>query len=220
MGVKKYLICSACGKKLNMSRENFKRIKDKETGKEVYNTICRHCEQQQKNDLLSKEWKDGKLLCHICGEYKDQSEFQQHKYYAYRNHKEKRCRACKQKQNKEARTKYSDETKLLKVLQERWFGARDRANNKGVPFTITKEDLLKIWKQQEGLCNISKIPMTYDLDNGRVFTNVSLDQKNPGQGYTINNIQLVCSAVNQLKSNWDMNTVLYICKQVLNNYDN
>ena len=60
--------------------------------------------------------------------------------------------------------------------------------------------------------------MTYELDNGRVFTNVSIDQKNPGQGYTKENIQLVCSAVNQLKSNWDMDTVIYICKQIVNNY--
>ena len=107
---------------------------------------------------------------------------------------------------------------LYKILQERWLGAKDRASNKGIPFTITKEDLLELWEQQNGLCNISKIPMTYELDNGRVFTNVSVDQKNPGQGYTKENIQLVCSAVNQLKSNWDMDTVVYICKQIVNNY--
>ena len=218
MGKQKYAICPICGRELPLNRENFKRIKDKSTGKEKYNSICRKCEQQQKEEEQSKEWKDGKLLCHICGEYKDPSEFQNHAYYAYRNNKDKRCRNCKQEQNKEARSNYSEETKLYKVLQERWFGARDRAANKGIPFTITKEDLLELWEQQNGLCNISKIPMTYELDNGRVFTNVSVDQKNPGQGYTKENIQLVCSAVNQLKSNWDMDTVLYICKQIVNNY--
>lgn len=219
MGKQKYALCPICGRELPLNRENFKRIKDKSTGKEKYNSICRECEQQQKEEH-SKEWKDGKLLCHICGEYKDSSEFQNHKYYAYRNNKDKRCRKCKQEQNKEARSNYSEETKLYKVLQERWFGARDRAANKGIPFTITKEDLLELWKQQQGLCNISKIPMTYELDNGRVFTNVSVDQKNPGQGYTKENIQLVCSAVNQLKSNWDMDTVIYVCKQIINNYEN
>lgn len=61
--------------------------------------------------------------------------------------------------------------------------------------------------------------MTYELDNGRVYTNVSLDQKIPGIGYTKNNIQLVCSAVNQLKSNWDMDVVKYICQQIVNNYE-
>ena len=218
MGKQKYAICPICKRELPLNRENFKRIKDKSTGKEKYNSICRKCEQQQKKQEQSEEWKDGKLLCHICGEYKYPSEFQNHAHYVYRNNKDKRCRKCKQEQNKEVRSNYSEETKLYKVLQERWFGARDRATNKGIPFTITKEDLLELWEQQNGLCNISKIPMTYELDNGRVFTNVSVDQKNPGQGYTKENIQLVCSAVNQLKSNWDMSTVIYICKQIVNNY--
>lgn len=220
MSKAKYVICPICGRELKLHRDNFKRSINKITGKDEYHTICRNCEEKQKQEELSKEWKGGKLLCHICGEYKDPSEFQKHTYYKYRNHKEKRCRKCKIEQNKKARQQYSDETKLYKVLRERWLGARDRANNKKIPFTITKEDLLELWEQQNGLCNISKIPMTCELDNGRVFTNVSLDQKNPGQGYTKDNIQLVCSAVNQLKSNWDMDTVLYICKQVVNNYGN
>lgn len=217
MGKQKYAICPICGRELLLNRENFKRIKDKSTGKENYNSICRECEQQQKEE---KEWKDGKLLCHICGEYKDLSEFHNHTYYAYRNNKDKRCCKCKWEQIKKDRSNYSEEIKLYKVLQDRWFAARDRADNKGIPFTITKEDLLELWKQQHGLCNISKIPMTYELDNGRIFTNVSVDQKNPGQGYTKENIQLVCSAVNQLKSNWDMDTVIYVCKQIINNYEN
>lgn len=220
MSKQKFIICPICGRELPLNREYFKRIKDKHTGKETYNTICRQCEQVQKQQEHDNEWKDGKLLCHICGEYKDPSEFQNHTYYSYRDNKDKRCRKCKQVQMKEARGQYSEDTKLYKVLQERWLAARDRASNKGIPFTITKKDILELWKQQNGLCNISKIPMTYELDNGRVFTNVSVDQKNPGQGYTKENVQLVCSAVNQLKSNWNMDTVIYICKQIVNNYAN
>ena len=219
MSKKKYAICSICKKELPLNRENFKRIKNKTTGKEQYCEICRECEQNLKNEEHNKEWKSGKLLCHICGEYKDPSEFQNHHYYAYRNNKDKRCGKCKQIQNKEARNNYSNETKLYKVLQERWFAAKERASNKGIPFTISKEDLLDLWNLQNGLCSISKIPMTYELDNGRVFTNVSVDQINPGQGYTKDNIQLICSAVNQLKSNWDMDTVFYICKQITLNYE-
>lgn len=39
--------------------------------------------------------------------------------------------------------------------------------------------------------------MTFDLYQGRTFTNVSIDQINPHLGYTKENIQLVCMAVNQ-----------------------
>ena len=78
MSKKKYAICSICKKELPLNRENFKRIKNKITGKEQYSEICRNCEQDLKNEEYSKEWESGKLLCHICGEYKDPIEFSQH----------------------------------------------------------------------------------------------------------------------------------------------
>ena len=59
--------------------------------------------------------------------------------------------------------------------------------------------------------------MTYEIDEGRVYTNLSIDQIVQGKGYTKDNVQLVCMAVNQLKSDWDMDTVLYICKMIINN---
>lgn len=43
--------------------------------------------------------------------------------------------------------------------------------------------------------------MTFYLDNGRTFTNISIDRITPNLGYTKENIQLVCMAVNQMKSN-------------------
>lgn len=212
--MKRHITCTHCGKTLPAIRKNFKR--EIKNGKEQFSNICKDCYEIVK---IENEWKDGKLLCHICGEYKDIDEFQIHKHYDYRQHREKRCRKCKQLQNKYARAQYNDDKKLYKVLQERWFAARDRSKIKNIPFTISKEDLIELWDSQRGLCNISKIPMTYELDNGRVYTNVSLDQKIPGIGYTKNNIQLVCSAVNQLKSNWDMDVVKYICQQIVNNYE-
>ena len=66
--------------------------------------------------------------------------------YNIRNGRDKRCPKCKIEQNKKARQQYSKETKLYKILQERWLGAKDRAFNKGIPFTITKEDLLELWE--------------------------------------------------------------------------
>ena len=61
--------------------------------------------------------------------------------------------------------------------------------------------------------------MTYEMDAGRVYTNISIDQIEQGKGYTEDNVQLVCMAVNQLKSDWDMDTVKYICKMIVNNYN-
>jgi hypothetical protein len=39
----------------------------------------------------------------------------------------------------------------------------------------------------------------------------------PSKGYTIDNIQLVCMAVNQLKSDLDMDTILILCSAIVDN---
>lgn len=213
-------VCEKCGRELPRTTKYFKKYAYKTEDGKNWHTICKECEHQIE---VETEWKDGKLLCHICGRYLDPTEFHSTgvngaKYYV-RGGKDKRCRECKTKQNKEARTRYNEEETLLKVLQARYLNAKDRAEKKGIPFTITKEYLLELWNKQKGLCAISKIPMTATLDKGRVYTNVSIDQIIPSKGYTESNIQLVCMAVNQFKSDLNMEQVLYVCKQILDNYE-
>ena len=217
MGRQKYQVCDCCGKELPKNINYFKKYSHKTAEGLNFHTTCRDCELKQKYD---EEWKDGKLKCHICNQYFDPNIFHiaGGSKYNIRDNRDTRCPNCKIQQNKLARSNYTNDTKLNKVLQARWFGAKDRASLKNIPFTITKEDLLSIWEKQQGLCAISKIPMTYELDSWRVFSNVSIDQKIPGKGYTIDNVQLVCMAVNQLKSDFEMDTILYICKQIVNNY--
>ena len=216
MGVQKYTICPHCGRELKRNRENFKRSKNKETGKEEYHIICRDCEAKIEHD---KHWDGDKLRCLVCGRSLDPSEFDSHTEYTIRGYRDGRCKECKRKQNQEVRKNYDDKKRLYKTIQARVLNASERAKRKGIPCTITKEFILDLWNKQNGLCAISKIPMTYEMDSGRIYTNVSIDQIEQGKGYTEDNVQLVCMAVNQLKSDWDMNTVKYICKMIINNYN-
>lgn len=124
--------CDVCGRLLDKNISNFRKYSRKTNGLN-FHTTCRDCEDRIK---LNTEWKDGKLLCHICGEYKEPSEF---------------------------------------------------------------------------------TDMTYELGEGRIYTNVSIDQIMPSKGYTIDNIQLVCMAVNQLKSDLDMDTILILCSAIVDN---
>lgn len=217
MGIKKFKKCSHCEKELPANKNYFKRIKNKETSKEELSNVCRECENKL---LLEENWKDGKLKCFICGEYLDEDNFSHSENYEYRNHKDKRCTKCKTLQNKLARSKYSDDQKLEKTLRNRLDGAKRRAIKKNIPFDLDLEFIRKLWDEQRGLCKVSKLPMTYTLDSGRTFSNVSIDQINPSLGYTRDNIQLVCMSINQLKSDFDMNTVLLICSNVVKNYEN
>lgn len=207
--------CDVCGRLLDKNISNFRKYSRKTNGLNFY-TTCRDCEDRIK---LNTEWKDGKLLCHICGEYKEPSEFTYAgaDKYTLRQNKECRCNSCKLEQRKAAIATYDDDVKLEKVLQARWLAAKSRAIDKSIPFTITKEDLLTVWKAQNGKCVISGLDMTYELGEGRIYTNVSIDQILPSKGYTIDNIQLVCMAVNQLKSDLDMDTILILCSAIVDN---
>lgn len=207
--------CDVCGRLLDKNISNFRKYSRKTNGLN-FHTTCRDCEDRIK---LNTEWKDGKLLCHICGEYKEPSEFTYAgaNKYTLRQNKECRCNSCKLEQRKAAIATYDNDVKLEKVLQARWLTAKSRAIDKSIPFTITKEDLLTVWKAQNGKCAISGLDMTYELGEGRIYTNVSIDQIMPSKGYTIDNIQLVCMAVNQLKSDLDMDTILILCSAIVDN---
>lgn len=212
-GFKLKLVCDTCGCEYDKDIKYFKKYsyKSPETG-HSFHTTCRKCEEKQ---AIEKEYKDGKLLCHICGEYLDPEKFDLTDHYPLRNNMDSRCHQCKVKQNKKARTAYSDDKRLIKVLQSRYLSARNRASKKNITFSITEQYLKYLWDKQNGLCAISGIPMTYELDKGRIYTNVSIDQIEPGMGYVEGNVQLICMGVNQMKSDWSMETLLYMCKSII-----
>lgn len=102
----------------------------------------------------------------------------------------------------------------------RFLCARERALRNGLEFNITKQYLKDLWDKQNGLCAITNIPMTYKHCNGRTLTNVSVDQINPHKGYVIGNVQLVCMAVNQMKSDLSMEELYMFCEAIIKNKKN
>jgi hypothetical protein len=77
--------------------------------------------------------------------------------------------------------------------------------------------LHELWNKQNGICALSGIPMTYCFDSGRVPTNVSVDRIDSTLGYIRGNTQLVCMAVNQMKSDLTIEQLKYFCKSILEN---
>jgi hypothetical protein len=74
-----------------------------------------------------------------------------------------------------------------------------------------------LWIHQSGICALSGIPMTFYFDSGRVPTNISVDRIDPKQGYIKGNLQLVCMAVNQMKSDLTIEQLKYFCRSILQN---
>lgn len=104
---------------------------------------------------------------------------------------------------------------LNRLLYERFHGLKDRARKKDIQCNIDLQYLHELWNTQKGLCALSGIPMTYYFDSGRVPTNVSVDRINSNLGYIKGNLQLVCMAVNQMKSDLTIEQLKYFCKSIL-----
>ena len=72
--------------------------------------------------------------------------------------------------------------------------ARRRASS----FDLTVDQMLPRFEQ--GLCEATGIP--FEMTGARNPFSPSLDQKVPGAGYTIENVQVVCLIYNQMKSDF------------------
>ena len=67
-------------------------------------------------------------------------------------------------------------------------------------FQIDANQLIKLYNKQKGRCALSGEKMTHTKDGtGYHYKNISIDRINPKRGYIIENIQLVCYAINMMK---------------------
>jgi hypothetical protein len=95
-----------------------------------------------------------------------------------------------------------------------------RLNEKGRRFTLTLEELLKLHEAQNGMCALTGIPMTCELVPGkRSLTNASIDRKQPGGAYTIDNIQLVCAGINRWRGEIPLDEFVRWCRKVVETHE-
>ena len=126
--------------------------------------------------------------CRVCGEVKLLSEF-----YGKRND----CKDCTKKAVVKNRIGYVP-------LHERSIRSRlknlcTKAKLRTKEFSLTPDDLCVVWDQQEGRCAYTKLPL---LATANQFNTVSLDRVDSSKGYVVNNIQLVCAAINKMKQEY------------------
>lgn len=77
-----------------------------------------------------------------------------------------------------------------------------RSRNSGVPFAVTKAWIAE--RIESGFCEATGLP--FDLAPSETTFNPwapSLDQREPGKGYTLENTQVVCNIHNACKNEWD-----------------
>jgi len=205
-------LCKQCNTKKPATTKFFGKHNSTKDG---FRNECKEC----RNQKLVHHWNEDKtkLRCTKCSEYKNPTEFDVNSDKPHRDCKDTRCKKCKAKAANNRRTQRSRTDQFHRVFVERFQGMRDRAKVHDIPMELSIEDLKKLYEKQEHKCAISGIEMTTILGKGRIPTNISIDQINPGKGYTAENTQLVCMAVNQMKSDLTIEELLVFCKAILEN---
>lgn len=169
---------------------------------------------------IEEQIKDDKLLCYKCLQYKPVDEFDDNPTNWFRLCKDRRCKECKHEQYRKRLIQNRQKSDVHDVLRQRFYGARDRSRRKNMEFDITLDYLIYLWNKQQGKCALSGIKMTTVLYDGRIPTNVSLDRIDTKKGYTMDNVQLVCMACNQMKNDLSMDELYSFCKNIVSVYEN
>jgi len=82
---------------------------------------------------------------------------------------------------------------------------------------VTHELLMRRWREQDGKCAITGIPMTHIQGQGKgVYTNVTIDRIDNAIGYTESNVRLVCKAANWMKSVMSDEEMMVWASRILN----
>ena len=74
---------------------------------------------------------------------------------------------------------------------------RYKSSNSNRSITVTLDDLLNLYHEQNGCCAISKLKMVHKHNNLR---SISIDRIDNSIGYVFGNVQLVCKWINLAKS--------------------
>lgn len=93
--------------------------------------------------------------------------------------------------------------------------AKLRARKNKLTYDIDARYLASLLQNQNGLCALTRVQLTFAKGVGHIPTNASIDRIDPNKGYTKDNVQLVACQVNTMKSNLDIRELAHWCRSVL-----
>ena len=135
----------------------------------------------------------------ICKDCQQQKELTAFYYNKKKDLYETSCKVCRAKRKRLYISSSPKEYIKNLVHQSK---NRSRA---GLFFSITPDEVYEIYQKQKGKCAISNITMSYvkdgkgDLINN--YKNISIDRIDNAKPYSIENVQLICVALNFWKRN-------------------
>lgn len=105
---------------------------------------------------------------------------------------------------------------LVKAVKRALSGAQWRSRTRGETCELSVEDVVRLIHQQGGCCAISGMPFsdTPSTDGRRRPFSPSIDRIDNSAGYTIENIQVVTSIVNNAKADYGDEEFVSMCRAV------
>jgi hypothetical protein len=97
---------------------------------------------------------------------------------------------------------YYKRIRVERFEQIMWASAKGRAKDRGVPFNISKQDILDVWPD-DNKCPVLGIELKHNYDNNgsNSSNSPSLDSVDPLKGYVKGNIAIISQKANKIKNN-------------------
>lgn len=208
-----YKLCTKCKKYKPMSSEFFPCRKNVKCG---FGSYCKDCDREKEKRRIRVPAFDenGKLYCCTCKTYKSISEFNKGDKNKTRNDYSRECKTCEAKRKSIQRASMNKDDKNY-FLKHLLYGCKTRSLQNNLNFDLNVQFIVDLYNKQNGKCAISGLPMTTRRQSGKNPYNVSIDRIVPSLGYTKENVRLVCSHVNMMRSNLEDSQLLEFCKAVL-----
>lgn len=201
-------VCASCHEEKTLDR--FHRSKGAKNGRHAY---CKQCRSKLRKGKRYDRPSSGTKQCPRClceksvdAYYSDKSAMSGLQTY---------CKSCQQQMAIQWGSSFNGF--LVKLFGD----LKNNARKRQISVHITKMDIAKLYKAQNGRCALTNLTMTHVCEpcgNNRVnpkhASNISVDRIDSQKPYTTDNIQLVCNRINTIK--WDLSQTEFIrlCKLV------
>jgi hypothetical protein len=187
-----------------------------------YRQICKECRKvkerkKKKKFVYDLIIKNGYQKCISCKKDKNLDEFYSNGCFSdgikkYRT----KCKECVLIDSKEKHPKnYENKIKIKHSSYKNYISSllNHCSKRKGKEFNIDIQYLIDIYNNQNGICNISGVPMTYDY--GSKITNISIDRIDSRFGYIKGNIQLLCYIANIMKNVFELKDLILFSEKII-----
>jgi hypothetical protein len=147
--------------------------------------------RKYKLDVVDEDY----ARCSRCGEIKPIDEFKISKTGKGYRARLSFCRKCLNKTSNERQS-----ASAQSLIRHRLYGIKNRCRLRNIPYCLVLEQVVELYRQQEGKCFYTGISMQLEAGNGKHPYALSIDRVDPTRGYSLDNIVLCINRANTIKN--------------------